>query len=310
MGEVRIEPGGDRVVLATIVNPPHGLMDDGVVQGLEDLSARAESDSDLTGIVLTGAHPERFVAHYDVAELLAAARASPSVGPGAARASLTAVGALRRLPGGSAALARTPAAGLDAAERFGEVLLRFNRAGAVIVAAINGSAMGGGCELALACDVRLMAEGPYLIGQPEILLGFPPGGGGTQRLARLLGSARALRLCLEGEPLDPDRAHALGLIDEVVAPDQLVDRALAVAGRLARRPKAGIAGVKRSVYLGGSQSLPAGLREERAEFLAAIVSEDSERAMAAYVDGLERTGELPGYDAVAREQALERGRFA
>ncbi|MGH2985401.1 MAG: enoyl-CoA hydratase/isomerase family protein, partial [Solirubrobacterales bacterium] len=94
MGEVRIEPRGDRVVLATIVNPPHGLMDDGVVDGLEGLAARAESDPELTGIVLTGAHPERFVAHYDVAELLSAARASPSVPAGAARASLTAVGAL------------------------------------------------------------------------------------------------------------------------------------------------------------------------------------------------------------------------
>ena len=310
MGDVRIEPAGERVALATIENPPHGLMDDGVVDGLERLVERAESDPELTGVVLTGAHPERFVAHYDVAELLAAARASPSVGPATARASLTAVGALRRLPGASEALARTPAAGLDAAERFGEVLLRFNRAGAVMVAAINGSAMGGGCELALACDVRLMAEGPFLIGQPEILFGFPPGGGGTQRLARLLGSARALRLCLEGEPLDPDGAHALGLVDEVVEPDQLVDRALAVAGRLARRPKAGIAGVKRAVYLGGSQSLPAGLREERAEFLAAIVSEDAERAMAAYVEGLERTGELPAYDPEALRRGLDQGRFA
>ena len=310
MGEVRIEAAGDRVVLATIENPPHGLMDDAVVDGLERLVERAESDPDITGVVLTGAHPERFVAHYDIGELLAAARASPSVGRATARASLTAVGALRRLPGGSEALARTPAAGLDAAERFGEVLLRFNRAGAVFVAAINGSAMGGGCELALACDVRLMAEGPFVIGQPEILFGFPPGGGGTQRLARLLGSARALRLCLEGEPLAPDKAHALGLVDEVIEPDQLVDRALAVAGRLSRRPKGGIAAVKRSVYLGGSQSLPSGLREERAEFLAAIVSEDSERAMAAYVEGLERTGELPGYDREALERALDQGRFA
>jgi enoyl-CoA hydratase len=310
MGEVRIEPGGERVVLATIVNPPHGLMDNGVVEGLESLVARAESDPDLTGIVLTGAHRERFVAHYDVAELLSAARASPSVGPGAARASLTAVGALRHLPGASTALARTPAAGLDAAERFGEILLRFNRAGAVIVAAINGSAMGGGCELALACDVRLMARGEFSIGQPEILFGFPPGGGGTQRLARLLGSSRALRLCLDGGPLDPVTAQELGLIDEVVAPDELLERALAVAARLSRRPKGGIAGVKRSVYLGGSQPLPAGLREERAEFLAAIVGEDAERAMTAYVEGLERTGELPGYDAEALKRALDEGRFA
>ena len=89
-----------------------------------------------------------------------------------------------------------------------------------------------------------------------------------------------------------------------------MDRARAVAERLARRPKGGIAGVKRAVYLGGSQSLPAGLREERAEFLAAIVSEDSERAMAAYVEGVERTGEMPGYDREALERALDEGRFA
>ena len=310
MGEVRIEPGGDRVVIATIVNPPHGLMDDGVVDGLESLVERAESDPELTGVVLTGAHPERFVAHYDVAELLAAARASPSVGAGAARVSLTAVGALRRVPGASAALARTPAAGLDAAERFGEVLLRFNRAGAVMVAAINGSALGGGCELALACDVRLMARGPFSIGQPEILFAFSPGGGGTQRLARLLGSGRALRLCLDGGPLDPVTAEDIGLIDELVAPDELLERALAVATRFSRRPKSGIAGVKRSVYLGASQSLPAGLRTERAEFLAAIVSNDADRAMAAYVETLERTGELPAYDAEALKRALDEGRFA
>ena len=309
MGEVRIEPRGDGVLLATISNPPHALMDDGIVDGLEALVTRAESDPEVTGVVLTGTHPERFVAHYDVKELLAGARASPSAGPAAAHAALAAVGAVRRIPGGATALDHTPAAGLAAAERFGEILLRFNRAGAVFVAALNGSAMGGGCELSLACDVRLMARGPFLIGQPEVLLGFPPGGGGTQRLARLLGSSRALRLCLDGGPLDPVTAQEAGLVDELVEPDELLERALAVAGRLARRPKAAIAGVKRAVYVGGAQSLPAGLRTERAEFLAAIGTDASERAMAAYVEGTERTGELPGYDAQAMERALEEGRF-
>ena len=147
---------------------------------------------------------------------------------------------------GSEALARTPAAGLDAAERFGEVLLRFNRAGAVFVAAINGSAMGGGCELALACDAADGGGGAALIGQPEILFGFPPGGGGTQRLARMLGSARTAALP-RGGATEPDDAHELGLIDEVVGREQLMDRARAVAERLARRPKGGIAGVKRAV---------------------------------------------------------------
>ena len=309
MGEVLIEEREEGVVLATISNPPHALMDDAIVEGLEALAIRAQRDPQLTGIVLTGAHPERFVAHYDIGELLAAAEASPSVGPRTARASLRAVGEARRVPGAKAVLDRTPAAGLAAAERFGEVFLRFNSAGAIVVAAINGSAMGGGCELSLACDFRLIADGPFSIGQPEILFGFPPGGGGTQRLARMLGSSAALRLCLDGGPLDPQEALELGLVDEVVAPEALLERALAVATRLGRRPKAGIAGVKRAVYFGASEPLEAGLRLERAELMASITTEDAKRAMAAYVEGLERTGELPGYDPERIERALERGRF-
>jgi enoyl-CoA hydratase/carnithine racemase len=213
------------------------------------------------------------------------------------------------VPGADEQLARTPAAGLVALERFHDVFLRMNRCGAVFVAAINGSAMGGGCELSLACDARLMVEGEHGIGQPEILLGFPPGGGGTQRLARLLGSARALRLVLDGGPLTPGEAAELGLVDEVVPADGLLDRALALAERLGRRTKAAVAACKRAVYEGGSLPLADGLRVERAEFLAELGSVESEAAMTAYLDALERTGELPGYDEAARERALESGRF-
>src|SRR5919197_206646 len=216
MGEVRVDQRG-RLLLATLDNPPHGLMDTGIVAGLAALVQRAGA------VVLTGAHPERFVAHYDVGELLAAARSGPSVGRRAAKSSLRVVGALRRVRGIERALERTPAAGLVALERFHEIFLAMNRSGAVFVAALNGSAMGGGCELALTCDVRLMAEGDFGIGQPEILFGFPPGGGGTQRLARLLGSAKALRLVLDGGPVSPAEALHLGLIDELVARDSLLE---------------------------------------------------------------------------------------
>lgn len=184
-----------------------------------------------------------------------------------------------------------------------------NRCGAVFVAALNGSAMGGGCELALACDARLMADGDHAIGQPEILLGFPPGGGGTQRLARLLGSGRALRLVLEGAPLTPAQAAELGLVDEVVPAGEVVERAVALAEHLGSRPRAGVAACKRAVYEGGSLSLADGLRVERAEFMAALGTPDALAAMSAYVADFERTGELPGYDAEARRRAVERGRF-
>jgi enoyl-CoA hydratase len=308
MGEVSVEQHG-RVLLATLVNPPHGLMDAGIVDGLASLLERAESDPGVGAVVLTGAHPERFIAHYDVGELLEGARSGPSVSLRAAKGSLRLAGALRRVPAAERALAHTPAVGLVALERFHGILLGMNRCGAVFLAALNGSAMGGGCELALACDVRIMAEGPHLIGQPEVLFGFPPGGGGTQRLARLLGSGRALRLVLDGGPLAPTQAADIGLVDELVAADSVLERALALADRLGRRSKLAIAACKRAVYEGGSLPLPAGLRVERAEFLAALGTHEAQEAMQAYLDALRDTGELPGYDRAALERALEAGRF-
>jgi enoyl-CoA hydratase len=310
MEEIRTEQRG-RVLVATHHNPPHALMTAQTVERLEAVVDRADADDSVGAVVLTGSHPQRFIAHYDVKEILDGARTAPSVGPRAARASLRTVGALRRVPGADDALARSPAAGLASIERFHEVLLRMNRCGAVFVAALNGSAMGGGCEVALACDVRLMADGDgFGIGQPEILFGFPPGGGGTQRLARMLGSARALRLVLDGGPLTPAEALAEGIVEEVVAPAELLERAVAVAARLGSRPKAAVAAAKRAVYEGGSLPLADGLRLERAEFLATAGTPEAEQAMAAYVEGLERTGELPGYDREAMERALRDGRFS
>jgi enoyl-CoA hydratase/carnithine racemase len=309
MGEVRVEQRG-RTLLATLDNPPHGLMDTGTVAGLGALVERADADDGVGAVVLTGSHPERFVAHYDVGELLVAGRRGPAVGRRTAKTSLRVVGALRRARPIEQALERTPAAGVVALERFHEIFLAMNRSGAVFVAALNGSAMGGGCELALACDARLMADGDFGIGQPEILFGFPPGGGGTQRLARLLGSAKALRLVLDGGPISPADALELGVVDEVVSRKALLDTAIALADRLGSRAKAAVAACKRAVYEGGSLPLADGLRVERSEFMATLASSDSEKAMAAYQEGLARTGELPGYDREALERALGTGRFS
>ena len=308
MGEVRTEQRG-RVLVATMDNPPHALMDTSIVDGLEEVVARATADDGVGAVVLTGAHEERFIAHYDVGELLAAAQSGPAVSRRVAAASLRTVGAARRVPGGEDAIARTPLAGVIAIERFHAMLLDMSRSGAVFVAALNGSAMGGGCELALSCDFRLLAEGEHRMGQPEILFGFPPGGGGTQRLARMLGPSKALRLVLEGWPLSGEQALEAGIVDEVVPADEVVDRAVALGERLAGRSKAGVGACKRAVYEGGSMSLAAGMRVERAEFLATLATPESVAAMQAYVDALERTGELPGYDEAAMERALETGRF-
>jgi enoyl-CoA hydratase/carnithine racemase len=308
MGTIHEEQRGT-VLIGTFDNPPHGLIDRGSVVALEQLVERAENDDRIDAVVLTGSHPERFVAHYDVGEILSGVTASPAVGAGVARASLRAVAAARRMGTPERALRRTPLAGLLELERFHQVFLRMNRCGAVFVAAINGSAQGGGCELALACDQRLMAAGEHGIGQPEIFLAFPPGGGGTQRLARLLGSARALKLVLDGAPISPDEAADIGLVDRVVPSGELLDESIELARHLGARPKAAIAAAKRAIYEGGSLPLVDGLRLEASEFLSTAAAPESIRAMEAYVDQLERTGELPLYDPETIERVSERGHF-
>src|SRR5438067_5592605 len=104
-----------------------------------------------------------------------------------------------------------------------EILLKIERTPKVFVAAINGHALGGGLEIALACDFRFAAEGDYRIGLPEVNLGLLPGNGGTQRLTRLLGRTRALDMLLSGQPVQPARALELGLVDRLISADQLLE---------------------------------------------------------------------------------------
>ncbi len=151
-----------------------------------------------------------------------------------------------------------------------------------VVAAINGYALGGGAELALACDVRLMARGGE-IGFPEIRLGFFPGAGGTQRLTRLVGPARALRLMMEGRRLAADEARALGLVDEVVPAGLLPQTARDVAERLAAGPTSAIGLLKRCVYRGYGRPLDEGLALEAEAVSELIRTADAREGMDAFL---------------------------
>lgn len=300
----------DNVLIATLDHPPHALLTFGMLSGLADLAQRADEDPDIGGVVVTGAHPTRFLAHYDVAQILRSAEASPHLPPGRIRAALRAVGTAGKVPGSDPVLRRSPAAGLVAIESLRELLLAIGRCSAVWVAAINGDAAGGGVELALACDVRYMAEGDFRLAQPEVFLGFPPGAGGTQRLARLVGTSRALRICLDGGPVSPAAAHEIGLVDRVVPPDDLLDAAVAEASRLGRRPKAAIGAIKRSVIEGSSLPLVDGLRLEAAEFLSAATTPESLTAQRAYLQRTDELGDLPVAVPDEVERIYEAGRFS
>lgn len=305
---IEVEERG-RVLIGRLHGGPRGEFGPKLAADLAELVTRAENDSSVGAVVLTGTHPDRFVAHAEIRWLQEGGADSPSVGPRVLSAVIRTAGAARHVPGLRRLADGTSLSSAMELVDFHETFVRMNRCGAVFIAALNGSALGVGSELALACDYRLMADGNYVIGQPEILLGFPPGGGGTQRLARLVGSHQGLKLMLDGGPLDPQSAADIGYIDEVVPPDELIDRAVALGDRLAQRLKPTVAAVKRSVYIGGSLGLEDGLHLESAEFLSTLASPGAQDAMLAYMQRADATGDLPLYDSTTYDKTLEAGSF-
>jgi len=153
----------------------------------------------------------------------------------------------------------------------------------MVIAAVSGPALGGGCELALACDLRLAAEGARF-GQPEILLGIIPGGGGTQRLARLVGPSRAKDMILTGRQVTADEALAIGLVNEVVERERLLDRARELAASLARGPLRAQALAKSAIDDGLQVTLAEGLALEQAAFVEVFRTDDSRIGVASFLE--------------------------
>lgn len=151
-----------------------------------------------------------------------------------------------------------------------------------VIAAISGYALGGGCELALACDYRIAGE-RAVFGQPEILLGIIPGGGGTQRLARVVGASRAKELCLTGRQVTAVEAVRIGLADEAVDGDPH-ERAFALAAEVAKGPLAAQALGKRVIDQGLSTSLADGLALERDAFVEVFGTDDSQVGVASFLE--------------------------
>jgi enoyl-CoA hydratase len=152
-----------------------------------------------------------------------------------------------------------------------------------VIAAVSGYALGGGCELALACDYRIASD-KAVFGQPEILLGIIPGGGGTQRLPRTIGASRAKEMCITGRQVRADEALRIGLADEVVPHDELHDRALALAGEIAAGALTAQAITKRVIDDGLSTSLVDGLALERDAFVEVFSTDDSQIGVASFLE--------------------------
>ena len=304
---LEIEDRGS-VLIVRVDGGPHGLFGLEIANQLEELVDRVDRDPGVHAVVFTGAHPERFVSHADVRWLQEGGAAVPSLGRRGASAVVRAARVADRARVLEPVVRRTPLRGAVELDRLHATFLRMNGSGVIFVAALNGSALGLGAEFAWACDLRVMADGHFFIGQPEVLLGIMPGGGGTQRLTRLIGTHRSLVAILEGKPFTPAEALANGAVDEVVPRDEVVTRATELAEHFGTRSKGSVAAIKKAVYLGGSKSLSEGLHVERTEFLMTDQSKDGQELMTGYLATTDVTGELPLYDPDTYARALGSGR--
>jgi enoyl-CoA hydratase/carnithine racemase len=209
----------------------------------------ARDDAAIRGVILTGAGDKAFIAGADISEL----------------AQVTAFEAER-------------------ASRFGQAVLDLiENLGKPVIAAVNGFALGGGCETAMACTIRIAVESAKF-GQPEVILGLVPGGGGTQRLPRLVGKGRALQLILSGEMITAQEAYRIGLVNEIVPASDLIQRAEAILTKIASNAPIAVRFALEAANKGMETSQSEGLLLEAAYFGLCAATEDKEEGTTAFLE--------------------------
>jgi enoyl-CoA hydratase len=228
-----------------VLNALNGRMLDELTQTFAELAR----DATLRAVVLTGAGAKAFAAGADIGELHALADARAGEAQAARGQALTL--AIERLP-------------------------------VPVIAAVNGFALGGGCELAMACDIRIAAEHARF-GQPEVNLGILPGYGGTQRLTRLVGEGMAMYLCLTGELIDAAEALRFGLVQKLVPADALLGEARRIAELIAAKGPLAIAATKRAIVEGAGLPLTDALTMEALRFGQLVGTEDFKEGSAAFI---------------------------
>ena len=209
----------------------------------------ARDDAAVRGVILTGAGDKAFIAGADISELAQAA-----------------------------------AFEAQQSSRFGQqVLDLIENLGKPVIAAVNGFALGGGCETAMACTLRLAVESARF-GQPEVALGLVPGGGGTQRLPRLVGKGRALQLILSGEMISAQEAYRIGLVNEIVPAAELITRAEAILQKIASNAPIAVKFSLEAVNKGMETSQSEGLLLEASYFGLCAATEDKKEGTAAFLE--------------------------
>ncbi|MFH0728364.1 MAG: enoyl-CoA hydratase-related protein [Pseudomonadota bacterium] len=241
----------DGAVATLTINRPDKMnaVNNATVEEIDQALAQVEKNADLRALILTGAGEKSFVAGADINEV----------------------------KNRDAVIGRTET------RRRQEVYTRLENLEIPSIAAINGFALGTGLELAMVCSIRI-ASTKALVGQPEVKLGIMPGAGGTQRLPKLVGMGRAMELILTGDPIKADAALAMGLVNKVVEPDQLMVEARKLAGTIAARPKLAIQYAKEAVLRSGEGSLAQGLAHESYLHTLACGTQDKKEGVAAFLE--------------------------
>ncbi len=219
------------------------------MEELNDAAGEAIADSEVRVVILTGAGEKAFVAGADINELAE----------------------------------QTPVTGRDYGLFGQSVLNKIENAPKPFIAAINGFAFGGGCELAMACHIRIASEKAKL-GQPEVKLGLMPGYGGTQRLARLVGEGRAMQLNLTGEPISAEEAFRIGLVNEVVPPGDLMQEAEALANKIKANAPLAVRFAMEAIHHGLQGTLDEGLYLEATLFSLCATTEDMKEGTKAFLE--------------------------
>jgi enoyl-CoA hydratase len=239
----------DRIATVTVNRPDKlNALNNRVITELGEAIDSARADRDVAGVIVTGAG-RAFVAGADISEL-------------------------EQVPGDSA---------LALAARGQSVFSRFETSPKPTIAAVNGFALGGGCELAMACHVRIASESAKF-GQPEVKLGLIPGYGGTQRLPRLVGKGRALQLLLTGEMIDAQEALRIGLVNRVVAADDLLPTALTTMRAMLANAPLALAACIDAVNHGADSAIDTALALEAAAFGRLATTDDKREGTRAFLE--------------------------
>lgn len=254
---LRIEDNGNYVICYLSNPPTHTLTSSGVNE-IHTFLDQIEKRDDLRVLAFTGDGENVFIKHYEVGELANTAE--------------------RNL--------ETKKDKQDPKElhAFHTMLLRLRDLDAIVVAGINGNTAGGGCEFSLGCDLRIMADGNFLIGLPETSVGILPGGGGTQRLSRLIGSSRALDLILHAQLLSPKEAFDLGIINQLVSQVSFNQELISYCEDLSNRAPIALQQVKKIIHQGLEMTLEESLLVEQKAFDVTMNSKDAARAMRALLN--------------------------